>query len=757
MATTYSNVQVSKVLTLRGNTIQNNRYTGIAGEITVDTQVNSIRIHDGSTLGGHPITSAIDTSQPVTGNLIPSANVAYSLGSQTYQWKDLWVSSNTIYIGGTPLSINSSGNLLVNGNVVSGSGGGNSLINGNNIVSLDSNGGLNLANVGLIRAPNNGAGAINLASDYFVQMQWSANSNTVDPNADWTGSTTWVYVDNGGFHVEAITPGHDAYWNFDTAGNFTFPDNTIQTTAFSNVALSNYLAGTVTIGNLTVQGNITTVNTEIVQHNEIVAGNITSNSYVTAQYFQGGAASLSTVNTTGNVTIGGNLTVYGNILTFGNVTQVLTTVYGNTGQFFGGSNGFGALYAGIASGYSVQSQTVLELASNYNGYSQLNLQNINSGNSASGDIVVTMDNGNATVGYIDIGINSSGFTGGSGNELNYPGDGYLYVYGNPLTGGGNLLLSTALNNDIVFSTGGQGSANELGRFVNSTKTFKVTGNITATGQMTIGSTNVIANLGATAGTLTTINANLGATSGTLATITANLGSVAGSLATLTANVAVQAGNLATITANLGAVSGSLANLTANTGGLAGAIVTANTAMKGYVDSVSNNTSYGNSNVAAYLVANPQGSTYSNSNVASYLPTYSGNIGAHTVTGNVTANYFIGNGALLTGIVASAGTTYSNSNVASYLPTYSGNVNAGNVNATYIYASGYVSTGAVYSPTIGNTGATLTGTLSTAAQPSITQVGVLTNLTVTGNITANAGAYFIGNGALLTGIVAYVLR
>ena len=36
-----------------------------------------------------------------------------------YQWKDLYVSSNTIYIGGTALTI-SSGNLTVGGNVVSG-------------------------------------------------------------------------------------------------------------------------------------------------------------------------------------------------------------------------------------------------------------------------------------------------------------------------------------------------------------------------------------------------------------------------------------------------------------------------------------------------------------------------------------------------------------------------------------------------------------------------------------------------------------
>jgi len=53
------------------------------------------------------------------GNIIPSANVTYSLGSSTNQWKDLWVSNNTIYIGNTPIRVDG-GTLLVNGAPVSG-------------------------------------------------------------------------------------------------------------------------------------------------------------------------------------------------------------------------------------------------------------------------------------------------------------------------------------------------------------------------------------------------------------------------------------------------------------------------------------------------------------------------------------------------------------------------------------------------------------------------------------------------------------
>jgi hypothetical protein len=54
------------------------------------------------------------------GNLIPNANVTYSIGNVDFQYKDLWVSNSTIYMGGVPLSIDNSGALTVNGNVVSG-------------------------------------------------------------------------------------------------------------------------------------------------------------------------------------------------------------------------------------------------------------------------------------------------------------------------------------------------------------------------------------------------------------------------------------------------------------------------------------------------------------------------------------------------------------------------------------------------------------------------------------------------------------
>ena len=52
------------------------------------------------TSGGNDIVAVTSAGATITGNLIPSANVAYSLGDATHQWKDLWLSGSTINLGG---------------------------------------------------------------------------------------------------------------------------------------------------------------------------------------------------------------------------------------------------------------------------------------------------------------------------------------------------------------------------------------------------------------------------------------------------------------------------------------------------------------------------------------------------------------------------------------------------------------------------------------------------------------------------------
>jgi hypothetical protein len=103
-------------------------------------------------------------------------------------------------------------------------------------------------------------------------------------------------------------------------------------------------------------------------------------------------------------------------------------------------------------------------------------------------------------------------------------------------------------------------------------------------------------------------------------------------------------------------------------------------------------------------------------------TNSGNLrtaGLISATGNITGNYVIGNGSLLTSLTGA-------------------NVSGTVANATYAVTAGSATT------------ATTAATVTTNAQPNITSVGTLTSLSSSGNITAS---YFLGNGSQLTGIVS----
>lgn len=100
---------MAKRLQLRGGTTaQNNAFTGAAREVTVDTETWSLRLHDGTTAGGKILS---DWSN-VTGNLLPRLNNTYDLGSPSKQWRDLFVSDGSIYLGDIKLS-NQNGLLVV--------------------------------------------------------------------------------------------------------------------------------------------------------------------------------------------------------------------------------------------------------------------------------------------------------------------------------------------------------------------------------------------------------------------------------------------------------------------------------------------------------------------------------------------------------------------------------------------------------------------------------------------------------------------
>ena len=281
----------------------------------------------------------------------------------------------------------------------------------------------------------------------------------------------------------------NAAYNQANTANTLAANSYIQVNAsFIQANTSNTLAT-----NSYIQANASFVqaNDSFIQANS--ANTLATNSYVQANaaFIQANTAntiavsSYSAANTklplsggtiSGSLVIQNNLTVQGNVSYTGNVISVSVT--GNTGQFFGyASNGFNALYAGIPTGYFLEPQIGFQVSSNYDGYSGINMQNINTGANASSDLFLTADNGTISDGFVDLGIASSTY--------NYPGysligknDGYLFATGNTTTGGGNMIVGTGLNHDVIFSVGGINTSNEVGRFKYNTglvlKQFPIT-------------------------------------------------------------------------------------------------------------------------------------------------------------------------------------------------------------------------------------------------------------------------------------------
>lgn len=52
----------------RGTTAENNLFTGAQGELTMDTDTNALRVHDGSTAGGFKVDTVVAFQEPTAQN-----------------------------------------------------------------------------------------------------------------------------------------------------------------------------------------------------------------------------------------------------------------------------------------------------------------------------------------------------------------------------------------------------------------------------------------------------------------------------------------------------------------------------------------------------------------------------------------------------------------------------------------------------------------------------------------------------------------
>jgi hypothetical protein len=728
-------------------------------------------IGDGSQLTGLPATytnANVDAHLAVSaGNIIPVGNNVQSLGNATNQWADLWVSNSTIYMNSVPITLGT-GNVLT--------------VNGEALLSNDSN--TTITTTGNITADyffGDGSQLTGLGATY-------SNANVITLLAEF-GSNTLSTTGNisGGF----------IFGNISQANGFpaTYGNSNV-TTLLSNLG-SNVISGT---GNITTTANIsggyilgngsqltglpaTYGNADVANYlstfsGNVSAGNVSATGNVTGAYILGNGSGLTNLpapSVAQDITSNGAMS----IMTYdGNIKYVsYATVEPSSGNIAGGNI---SAVGNISGNYFIGNGSQLTgLPATYDNADVATFLAAYGSNTIS-------TTGNITAGAVNSNsISAAGFTGaiqfrGADGLLSANADvtwdqANLALYGHKLMcgvggiGTDQALLTIGNTGPQQIHMGGNCTTIEIGN-VQGITTFA--GNVSVVGNVTGG--NIIGNVSASGFTgaiqfrgadgflssnadVTWDQANLAlyghklmcgnggiGTDQALFTI-GNAGpqqiNMGGSATT------IQIGNVAGITRVAG-------NLTAGVNvSAAGNVRGANFNTVGLISATGNVTGnffIGNGSRLTGITAI---SSYNDANVATFLAAYGSNTisstGNITTTANVTSDYFIGNGSQLTGITAVS--SYGNAEVVANLAALGSNpisstgniTTTANISGNYFIGDGSQLTG--LPATYGN--ANVVANLAALGSNPISSTG---NITTTANISGN---YFIGNGSQLTGLPA----
>jgi len=248
----------------RGNTTQHNSFTGLLGEVTVDTDKKTLVVHDGSTTGGFPlaregaasnassgsftsnvtiggtldVTSTASFSDDVTiagdlgmtGHIIPSANITYDLGSLTHMWRDVYVGPGSLYVNGKKVIEDNAGTINI---------------------TTDANQNL--------KVETTGTGSLQLSSAAGISVNGEVNALTGDLQFG-------DHLDMNSNRIKEVSAPVDGA----DAANKTYVDSTISSQlsggSLAVDATTGDFSGDVAVGgSLTVTGTVTTVNSETIE------------------------------------------------------------------------------------------------------------------------------------------------------------------------------------------------------------------------------------------------------------------------------------------------------------------------------------------------------------------------------------------------------------------------------------------------------------------------------------------------------------
>jgi hypothetical protein len=529
--------------------------------------------------------------------------------------------------------------------------------------------------------------------------------------------------------------------------------------------------------------NIGNTGTKYIGTNLSVTGNVIANSLtgtlITAtQTNITSVGNLSSLRVTGDVSLSGNivvpntLSIVGNVSAIGNVTASRFSGNGSTLSSITGSNVVGAVGTATFATTSGSATTAATITIN----AQPNITSV-------GTLSTLSVAGNAVAG-------------------NYSTAGIISAAGNITTAGyfignfqgnisGNIVVPGS-NTQVLFNDSGNAGASAGLTFDSASNILSAAGNVTAS--RFIGNGSTLSSITASNIVGTVANATFATSAGTVATVTTNAQpnitsvgtlsnvftsgqvSAAGNITTsgfflgtfagnISGNLTVPGSNTQVIyndNGNAGASAGFTFNAASNaivvTGNITGgnirtvgqvsaggnitganlsvnadAVITGNLTVNGTTTTVNSNTVTINdkfinvaNNASTSTLANggglgvgPVGTEYATLTFNNNTTSWNTNIPL-SVTGNITGNYHIGNGSTLSSITGA-------------------NVTGTVANATYAASAGSTSSAGT-----ATTAVTVTGN----AQANITSVGILTSLSVSGNITG--GNLSVGTGTITVG-------
>ena len=187
---------------------------GLATAATQDTTLTFL----GSTLSTDDSSSiVIDRATTVTSNLsvggdiVPQTALGGDLGSSTLPWRSLYVSNNTIFIGGTAVGLDANGNLTTGGTVVGSTPAWANITGKPTFATVATTG----AYADLTGKPTIPTLVSQLANDsgFLTSVSNIQSESDVSIQVNLTDSTL-------------------RRWQFGEDGNLTFPDGTNQSTAY---------------------------------------------------------------------------------------------------------------------------------------------------------------------------------------------------------------------------------------------------------------------------------------------------------------------------------------------------------------------------------------------------------------------------------------------------------------------------------------------------------------------------------------------